>query len=538
MLTGTQYRQRQTEQVGLRFTKTLSQNTYYEIKLSGLATRDQIGSRNCLPDSIKPGTGYNVYWADRPSASVEGYSNTPQSNFRDDKTQTISFDGSLTSQVAKSHLINAGIQANLYLIDVNEQSGGYYVSDWSTTTNYYAKPFEASAYIQDKMEFEGMIANVGLRVDGWNMRGSFGNLDSVYTKTQTAPILVRLQPRAGFSFPISANSVFHVNYGSFVQKPQLQYATFEQSRSSNLNYVPNPGLKPEMTNSYDIGLSQALAEGFTIDVSGYYKNVTDLVRRVEYVISGFNSQGQDYFSYVNYDYADIRGFHVSLTKRKGNLSGSINYTYSVNTGSSSSATATNIVQKYLNNGGNISLTDNTLSMPTQEVLLDFDRTHNFVVNLAYITDDNFGFEIGDSHPLGDIAIAVSSTASSGRPYTYKTSSADPWMNRRAPAEYNTDLKISKRIRDFFGTTLTAYAEVFNVFDNKTLNYTYLFQASLTADNNSVIQRYLAGSQWASNDQLLYFSLKNPYTPGLGVDQSYIMYSNQPRSYWFGVSVEF
>jgi hypothetical protein len=112
------------------------------------------------------------------------------------------------------------------------------------------------------------------------------------------------------------------------------------------------------------------------------------------------------------------------------------------------------------------------------------------------------------------------------------------MNLRSPAEYNTDLKISKRIRDFFGMSMTAYAEVFNVFDNKTYNYNYLFQASLTADNNSIIQRYLAGSSWASNDQLLYFSLKNPYTPGLGVDQSYIIYSNQPRSYWFGVSVEF
>jgi hypothetical protein len=347
-----------------------------------------------------------------------------------------------------------------------------------------------------------------------------------------------LQPRAGFSFPISLNTVFHVNYGSFVQKPQLQYSTYEQSRGNNLNFVPNPGLKPEMTNSYDIGLSQALAEGFTIDVSGYYKSVTDLVRRVEYVISGFSSQGQDYYSYLNYDYADIRGFHVSLTKRKGNLAGSVNYTYSVNTGSSASATATNLVQKFINNGGNVSLTDNTLSMPTQEVLLDYDRTHNLVVNLSYITDEDFGFAVGEAHPLGDIAIAVSSTASSGRPYTYKTSSADPWMNMRAPAEYNTDLKISKRMRGFFGTTLTAYAEVFNVFDNKTYNYNYLFQASLTADNNSIIQRYLAGNGWTSNDQLLYFSLKSAYTPGLGIDQSYIIYSNQPRSYWVGVSVEF
>ncbi len=33
---------------------------------------------------------------------------------------------------------------------------------------YAAKPFESGVYVQDKMEFEGMIANIGLRLDVWN----------------------------------------------------------------------------------------------------------------------------------------------------------------------------------------------------------------------------------------------------------------------------------------------------------------------------------------------------------------------------------
>ena len=538
MLTGTTYRQQQNEQVGLRFTKALNQNTFYEIKLSGLATRTQVGSRNCQPDSIVAGTGYNVYWTGRPFPSDQGYSDIPATTFNDRKTKTVSLDASLTSQVAKAHLVNAGVQANMYFINVNDKSGGSYVNGWSSTTIYYAKPLEASLYAQDKMEFEGMIANVGLRLDVWNMRGNFGNLDSVYTQNHTAPILGRLQPRAGFSFPVSVNTVFHVNYGAFVQKPQFQYSTFSQVNGSQLLYVPNPNLKPQSTNSYDIGLSQGLAEGFTLDISGYYKNVNDLIRRVQFNVSGFASQGQSYYSYTNYDYADIRGFHVSLIKRRGNLTGSINYTYSVNTGSSASATTTDLVEKYLNNGGVVSLTDNTSNLPSQEVLLDYDRTHNLVVDVSYVTDENFAFAIGNVHPLGDISIALSTSAISGRPYTYKPlSTSGEWMNMRAPAEYNTDIKISKRIKDFYGTTLTAYAEVFNVFDNKILNYNYLFQASLSADKNSIISRYLA-SNWADQDGLLYYSQNNAYIKGLGVDQSYIIYANQPRSYWFGLSVEF
>ena len=539
MLTGTTYQQKQNEQVGLRFTKALNQNTFYEIKLSALSTRTQIGSRNCLPDSIIAGTGYNVYWTGRPFPSDQGYSDIPATTFRDDKTQTISLDASLTSQVAKAHMINAGFQGNMYFINVDDKSGGSFVNGWTSTTKYYAKPLEGSLYAQDKMEFEGMIANVGLRLDVWNMVGDFGNLDSVYTKNHAAPILGRLQPRAGFSFPVSVNTVFHVNYGAFVQKPPFNASTFEQVYGTTLLYVPNPNLKPQSTNSYDIGLSQGLAEGFTLDVSGYYKNVNDLIRRIQYNTSGFSSQGQSYYSYVNYDYADIRGFHVSLVKRKGNLAGSINYTYSVNTGSSASAGTTNLVDRYTKNGGIVTLTDNTSSLPSQEVLLDYDRTHNLVVDISYVTDENFGFAIGKVHPLGDISLALSTSATSGRPYTYKPlSTSGEWMNMRSPAEYNTDIKISKRIKDFNGTTLTAYAEVFNVFNNKIYNYNYLFQASLAADNNSIIQRYLASSDWGSPDGLLYYSQQSAYNKGLGVDQSFIIYSNQPRSAWFGLSVEF
>ncbi len=538
MLTGTTYQQNQNEQVGLRFTKAISQYTFYEIKLSGLSIRNQIGSRNCLPDSIIAGTGYNVYWTGRPFPSAQGYSDIPASTFRDDKSQTVSLDASLTSQMTKAHMINAGVQANMYFLDVNEQAGGSYVSGLTSTTVYKARPVEGSVYIQDKMEFEGMIANVGLRLDAWNNRGTFGNLDSLYTQNHTAPILGRLQPRVGFSFPISVNTVFHVNYGAFVQKPQLQYSTYSQVNGTTLLFVPNPSLKPQTTNSYDIGISQALAEGFTLDISGYYKNQNDLIRQVQYNVSGFSTQGQSYLSYINYDYADIRGFHVSLTKRKGNLTGAINYTYSVNTGSSASATTTNLVQKYLDNGGVISLTDNTTNLPSQEVLLDYDRTHDLVVDLEYMTEENFGFTIGKVHPLGDIVVALSSEATSGRPYTYKPlSTSGEWMNMHSPAEYNTDIKISKRLKDFYGTTLTVYAEVFNVFNNKVLDYNYLFQSSLSSDNNSIIQRYLE-SNWGSQDGLLYYSQNNAYIKGLGVDQSFIIYSNQPRAYWFGVSVEF
>jgi outer membrane receptor protein involved in Fe transport len=537
MLTGTTYQKRTNEQLGFRFTKALDQNTFYEIKLNTLATRNQIGSRNCVPDSLV-NKGQNVFWLARPSTlsqtAAGQYLLQPNSTFNDDKTQTVSLDASFTSQVTKSHLINAGVQANMYFINVDDKAGGLYVSLYNANTNYYAKPIEASAYIQDKMEFEGMIANIGLRLDGWNMRGTYANFDTVYSKDKEAPILGRLQPRAGFSFPVSVNTVFHVNYGAYIQRPSFQFLMRETHNGNKVTFSPNPALKPQSTNSYDIGISQALGEGFTIDASGYYKNVNDLVRQVQYTIGS----SQNYTTFINYDYADIRGAHVSLTKRKGNLTASINYTYSVNTGSSANPSTTVLTQSILKNGNVLTYIDNTTSMPTQEVVLDYDRTHNLVVNLGYITDDDFGFQIGDTYPLGDISVAVNSTATSGRPYTYKPlSQTNEWMNMRSPAEYNTDLKISKRIKNFYGTTLDVYAEVFNVFNNMVWNYNYVFQASLAGNNDVIIGKYLDSGHYGATDGLLYYQ-PTSWANGFGTDQSFILYSNQPRSYWFGVSVEF
>ena len=40
---------------------------------------------------------------------------------------------------------------------------------WHLDNVYDAKPTEISAYLQDKMEFAGMIVNVGVRFDGFKI---------------------------------------------------------------------------------------------------------------------------------------------------------------------------------------------------------------------------------------------------------------------------------------------------------------------------------------------------------------------------------
>ncbi len=545
-ITGLRERKRSNTQIGARFTKTISQSTYYELKLNSLFTNNEIGATpvpDMLPDSV------NFNWVNQtisyPSLNSPdrldyqgGYD-----DFTKEKTRTISLDAAFTSQVTKAHLFNTGIQVNSYYIDVLN------FLDVRTTRElerYTAHPFEAAVYLQDKMEFQGLIANVGLRLDSWysgvnyypDLYTPFGDPDSLgrfhpsNAETRKPPVYVRLQPRLGFSFPISANTVFHLNYGAFMQRPSFEYIVSKRlgQRLNDPMILGNPKLKPETTNSYDIGVVQALGEGFTLDISGYYKDVKNLIQQSDFIDE---RAGYLVSSYFNLDYADIRGFRLVLNKRQGSITGSVNYQYSYATGKSATATAATPI---FNRDTLGHVTTDLKNVPTRDILLDFDRTHNLVITASYVTGNKWGPSVFGVKPLTDLNLSVYSTIRSGRPYT--SPSDIRLINvKRAPMEYNTDLRLTKTIRDFFNTKAILYMEVFNLFNNKILNYNYLFDRPTPTNPNLPLQYY---EKYAINDKengIRYWWDKGRQGP-FSVDQSFLIYSNQPRSYGFGIVFEF
>lgn len=540
-----QYRNAQNTQMGLRLTHTLSTRTFYEIKLNALITNTRRGS-SPYPVIIDDSLLGKIDWSKRmaqPVTAPDGFVvGTGDDDYYHSKTHTYSLDASLTSQITRSHMLNLGIQSNLYLIDVNDHR--YMGSTIPQYNIYTAKPFEASFYLQDKMEFEGMIANLGFRWDLWdqnvrynpNIYAPYRIYDSVmnqylYSKDALnvrAPIHARLQPRIGVSFPVYLNTVFHFNYGSFMQRPAFQYIL------NSLNFPPtaignplkasvlgNPTLKPQTTNSYDVGIVQGLGEGFTLDVSGYYKDVKNLIQAATYA----DSLGRDsYTTYINRAYADIRGFRIVFNKRKGDLTGSFNYQYSIATGKASSVGSMmpSFRPDYPPDLKNTSLKD---------IILDFDRTHNFLISIAYMTMQNWGFKIGKIYPFEEIVISTHTSIRSGRPYSYYNAIGMVEVaNERSPWEYNTDLKLTKRIKDFFGLDVSVYLEIFNIFNFKQLNYEYIFQSDVSGQINPNVTSYKLGT-------LRYLNDKRTRDPYLGLDKSFIMYSNQPRSFNIGIGID-
>jgi outer membrane receptor protein involved in Fe transport len=535
----------ETMQYGVKFTHALNNSTFYELKLSMLQTDDKLGAPVINPESIYNGDWGKTIWIPYGQVPDFFYFGNFDDDFTHEKTKTISIDGSVTSQVTMSHMLVAGIQGNWYDINTNNH-GSMKSSNGQRFEQYVAKPFELGLFAQDKMEFEGMIANVGLRFDVWNQNVfyyedqyspyRFYTSDSSYIIDKTlaprvqTPTLYRLQPRIGISFPASVSTVFHMNYGSFVQRPPFSQTIFSQVPASGYStmIIGNPRLKPQVTNNYDVGVTQGLGEGFTLDISGYYKDVKDLIQQAFFV----DSAQVMYSSFMNRDYADIRGFRVGFAKRRGIITGSINYTYGVATGKN--ATPFNASPYYREKPA---AGQSSVDLPSpKDIVLDFDRTHNLIANVTINTGEEWGPDLFDAYPLERFTVAITSFARSGRPYTYDTQGLGELNNHRTPGEYNTNLKITRQFRNLFGLSATFYLEVINLFDQKIYSYSAVFANTRSSSTGTITEnRNIAKFE---NDPASLQYYENTNNPEMLADQTFMIYDNAPRSFNVGIIFNF
>jgi len=345
----------------------------------------------------------------------------------------------------------------------------------------------------------------------------FSNPFAPLNSKKPTKVYSHLQPRLGISFPISATSVFHLNYGTFTQRPNFNQLFFNQYKAgdfTSIEILGNPNLRPENTKAYDIGVVQGLPFGFRLDVSAYYKDVKDLIESAYYT----DKQQAVYRTYVNRDYADIKGFHVSFERTTGLIRGYLRYNYESATGKSSNDLDAPVTyfEEPDPKFGYVELPD------PEDVYLDYDRTHKALVNLRIISPSKWGFTLGGIHPLGNFSISSTYRLSTGRPYTWDETGRGLKMNKRTPSEHELRLRIQKKL-DFDLTRVTIYAEGFNLLNEK------IFQYSRTFDDERETGRW----QY-DRDNILVYNEYAPYTSS----QAIYLLSNEPRHYRLGIIFDF
>ncbi len=356
---------------GLRFTHTLSNSAFYTINFNIGYTDQSLNPFAFDPtDSTKLISYYSqaakrtytyyvpVYGS--PNAATN-YGNDVLGTFRlyggtqridSSYSYVYQLNGDLTMQLGRHHQVETGFSARLQ--DLFVYSGTWLQSQKSyspDTWQYYKEsPLEIGLYAQDKLEFEGMILNLGFRIDYFNpMKKGFKvgfpedeNYKKLYNEIyQNLPgdalsyerwvtfrdmlenppgwprienkVQIKLSPRLGVSFPITESSKLYFNYGHFYQRPPT-LMLYNTSVSVSSVAIPTPNLPMERTVSYEFGYEQMFLDDFIINATAYYKDISN-----EPLARTFINYYQDNIvtEYVPDRYRDIRGVELRFERPFG-----------------------------------------------------------------------------------------------------------------------------------------------------------------------------------------------------------------------------
>ncbi|MBN1413301.1 MAG: TonB-dependent receptor, partial [Spirochaetales bacterium] len=322
----------------------------------------------------------------------------------------------------------------------------------SYVTEYDYRPRQASWYIQNKMDYDGFIANLGIRIDVFDPRAARPMLEVNVTQTDSAWIVnqdkmvraemkTQLSPRLGISLPISENSDVRFNYGYFFQMPAFDYLYTNLNLNTAAGFSPlgNPDLKPAKTIAYEMGYRISLRNMYLLDVTIFNKDVSNLIDSNTYMDVNQEVDSYGFARFVNASSVSVRGFECYIKKRYGNyFGGSFGYTYMVAKGTGSSEFE------------RLDWLDQQLYVPVDEYPLSWDQTHTLVVNL-------------DVNRPGSWGVNTLVKWNSGLPYTRSTGySTRPNANRIGNTFY-LDIRMVRIFR-FREWTFKLYSEIYNLFD--------------------------------------------------------------------------
>jgi hypothetical protein len=424
-------------------------------------------------------------------------------------------------------------------------------------------PVLASAYIEDRFEINDIILNLGFRYDFINMdswKWKNPGLPGIDEKTNLPKKGELLEgstygfvsPRLGFSFPVSDKTVFHLQYGKFVQSPSLDvafrgiYRAAEIMQASNL--ITNPiayDPKPLRTTSYEIGFAHQLSDFAALDITAFYKDIKGQLQYTN-IQTDPGAPKAKYAAFTNQDFSTSQGVEVSLRLRRvERVAAQINYTYADAEGTNSFV------------GSGIGSVEANNEVPTVILPLNYNFTHSGNISVDY----RFGVDDGGSI-LERFGANLLLTFNSGHPYTLArdlglgqnsawTGGLIPFRDTRGrrpigpvnssttPWQFNLDLRVDKTvsISDFdvnfyvYVTNLLNTKNVINVYQKTGNAYDDGFLQS--SDGKSIISKERYTERFAD----LYRALNLGNRQSAFANYGYDLFS-APRQIRVGVKVNF
>jgi outer membrane receptor protein involved in Fe transport len=449
----------------------------------------------------------------------------------------------LTSQVDQHNQIKGGF--GITLNTIKSRSAVFWLPTYRTYEEapwtwqrWNEYPTQGFMYLQDKLEFEGMIANVGLRAEYLDPNTNAYRFDTPYDyyyttskfsvgtvkdiwfesqKTEPAKAKIKLEPRIGISFPVSTSGKLYFNYGHFYQPPDF-YRLY--SRAVTGGGAPGfiasfPNLDWPRTIQYEVGFEQSIIDLFLVRIAGYYKDITGQFK----LIQGINwDENVNNHIWTNNEYADIRGFELGFNKPVGNfITFNSNFDYSV---SSTGTTSLNIIYENPTKAKE----EKSIAVKQKPIPLI-----NINAALSLHTPDSWS-----SFGLNNITATFLYTFEDGGEFIFNPEAPTENQHYIQVVDYsNIDFKLKKRM-NLGENNLVIYLDILNLFNQKYL-YTGSFTfAELQRYKNSLHLSWEKGEQHGNDKWGDYPSNGNKEYIDIGW-RNWMQFLN-PRKIAFGVEL--
>jgi outer membrane receptor protein involved in Fe transport len=399
--------------------------------------------------------------------------------WHDRYVETYSLGWDLTIRLPPHHQVKAGVSSsyeNAQYIFIRRP----WIHDPDSLGEFHdifhIYPNRGAFYIQDKINFEGLIGDIGLRYDYWFPGEQVERAvedTTLFSITQTTrdnfyrdtnEILGRrfkghLSPRVAISHPITDRDNLFFNYGHFSQIPSYiwVYSKLASVSSERFPLIGNPNLNPEISVQYEIGARHQFTETVAGNLTLFYKDIYDYPTSTRFEKPGVGEM----FIYRNIDYARSRGIEIEIKKRRRGLwGGSVVYTYSLATGKSSDPNTLKLIQEQ---GGDIGAREASLS----EEYLFWNKPHKLNVNVdlrSYKDDDIrlFGLKLPS-----DWAVNIQWQLQNGRAYTPQAVGEEVGKrySENGPWDNIVNLKLTKYIQSG-AVKAKASLDIRNLFNDR------------------------------------------------------------------------
>ena len=338
----------------LTLTHTLGENTYYDLRFFyNKYDRDTLNVPVATEAERKDKAGFFFL----PTLLRE-YTE------EEDIKYGIKYD--FVSQVNRSHLIQTGLV-------LTQRSYHRTREDFANTKSRFlefvadgfelgknVKPWTLNLYVQDKIEYGGLVANLGLRWDYYNFgrNGSMGEalgkspMYSTFTRARyeidhldsSTPTMTALSPRVGLSHPITDRLAAHYFIGRANVFPVLlethrrQFSSEAPDNDLNGNgridetekwnamevhttaRQPSDGMKPQRVTSMEMGVDWNFVADYTASITAHYRRDEGLYasNNISYWVDPLTGQSSQVNAIRNTYWQTARGIELSLKKTFSN----------------------------------------------------------------------------------------------------------------------------------------------------------------------------------------------------------------------------